>query len=195
MSLTNSSPEQAARAAKVSSRKLATLSVNARNNALDAIHDALSNAKDSILAANAEDLAKAKQSTANGELNASIYKRLDLSRPGKFDDMLQGIRDVKGLPDPGRPESVSSSLQSELLRSLSPALSRKSSSTSLCSSTISHTSSRSEKESSSSLSSKPTLQYLLLPMSVLHCIASSLSLKHPADLPPSSRQGGPPNRT
>ncbi|EME42076.1 hypothetical protein DOTSEDRAFT_174892 [Dothistroma septosporum NZE10] len=100
MSLTNSSPEQAARAAKVSSRKLATLSVEARNNALDSIYDALAASKDSILAANAEDLAKAKQSTANGDLNPSIYKRLDLSRTGKFDDMLQGIRDVKGLPDP-----------------------------------------------------------------------------------------------
>lgn len=102
MSLTNDSPEQAARAAKISSRTLATLSVDSRNQALDAIYDALSSSKDAILKANAIDLEKAKQSTQNGELNPSIYKRLDLSRPGKFDDMLQGIRDVKGLPDPSR---------------------------------------------------------------------------------------------
>ena len=102
MSLTNASPEQAARAAKTSSRTLATLSAASRNLALDAIHDALSKARDEILAANAVDLEKAKQSTANGELNPSIYKRLDLSRKGKFDDMLQGIRDVRELPDPGR---------------------------------------------------------------------------------------------
>ncbi|KAM3414287.1 hypothetical protein BST61_g10940 [Cercospora zeina] len=100
MSLTNASPEQAARAAKISSRALGLLTEDARNHALDAIHDALAAARDDILAANAVDLDKAKQSTANGELNPSIYKRLDLSRKGKFDDMLQGIKDVKGLPDP-----------------------------------------------------------------------------------------------
>lgn len=102
MSLTNASPELAARAAKVSSRTLATLSEDARNRALDAVHDALANARDEILAANAVDLEKAKKATSDGELNPSIYKRLDLARPGKFDDMLQGIRDVRGLPDPGR---------------------------------------------------------------------------------------------
>lgn len=100
MSLTNASPEAAARAAKISSRTLATLSVEARNTALDAVHDALSKAREDILAANAVDLELAKKSTASGELNPSIYKRLDLSRPGKFDDMLQGIKDVKGLEDP-----------------------------------------------------------------------------------------------
>lgn len=101
MSLTNASPDAAAKAAKTSSRTLATLSVDARNSVLDAIHDALSNAREDILAANATDLELAKTSTENGELNPSIYKRLDLSRKGKFDDMLQGIRDVRGLEDPG----------------------------------------------------------------------------------------------
>lgn len=102
MSLTNALPEQAARAAKISSRTLAVLSEDERNTALDAIYEALSETRDEILAANALDMANAKKSTANGELNPSIYKRLDLSRKGKFDDMLQGIRDVRGLADPGR---------------------------------------------------------------------------------------------
>ena len=106
MSLTNDSPEQAAQAAKISSRKLATLPTEARNAALDAVHDALSNARDSILAANAADLELAKTSAANGELSPSILKRLDLGRKGKFDDMLQGIRDVRALEDPGRPLSI-----------------------------------------------------------------------------------------
>ncbi|KXT02057.1 hypothetical protein AC578_6688 [Pseudocercospora eumusae] len=100
MSLTNANPEEAARAAKVSSRALALLSNDARNKALDAIYDALSAARDDILAANAIDLEKAKKATSDGQLNPSIYKRLDLSRKGKFDDMLQGIRDVQSLPDP-----------------------------------------------------------------------------------------------
>lgn len=88
--------------AKLSSRRLATLSTSARNTALDAIHDALAAQRDEILAANANDLELAKKSATNGELNSSIVKRLDLSRKGKFDDMLQGINDVRDLPDPGR---------------------------------------------------------------------------------------------
>lgn len=102
MSLTNASPEQAARAAKISSRKLAVLPTDARNKALDAVHDALASSRELILAANAKDLELAKQSAANGELSPSILKRLDLGRKGKFDDMLQGIRDVRNLDDPGR---------------------------------------------------------------------------------------------
>ena len=102
MSLTNASPEQAARSAKISSRTLATLPTEARNAALDAIHDALAAAREDILAANARDMELAKKASADGELSASIMKRLDLSRKGKFDDMLQGIKDVRGLEDPGR---------------------------------------------------------------------------------------------
>lgn len=102
MSLTNASAEDAARAAKLSSRKLATLPTAARNAALDAVHDALALARDDILAANATDLELAQKSATDGQLNPSIVKRLDLSRPGKFEDMLQGIKDVRNLEDPGR---------------------------------------------------------------------------------------------
>jgi glutamate-5-semialdehyde dehydrogenase len=101
MSLTNGSPSEAARAAKLSSRTLAILSTEDRNSALQSIHDALSAAKSDILQANARDLEIATKSAADGELSQSILKRLDLSRPGKFEDMLKGILDVKGLDDPG----------------------------------------------------------------------------------------------
>lgn len=115
MSLTNANPEEAARAAKISSRTLAVLSDDARNRALDAIYNALSAARDDILAANAIDLERAKKATSDGQLNPSIYKRLDLSRKGKFDDMLQGIRDVRSLPDPSRLPFPFPSLLSPLL--------------------------------------------------------------------------------
>lgn len=101
MSLTNGSAEEAARAAKLSSRTLAILSTEDRNSALQSIHDALSAARSDILQANARDLEIATKSAADGELSQSILKRLDLSRPGKFEDMLKGILDVKGLEDPG----------------------------------------------------------------------------------------------
>lgn len=100
MSLTNASPEEAARAARVSSRKLAILPVAARNAALDAVHDALAAARDDVLSSNARDLEAASKSAADGTLSQSILKRLDLSRPGKYDDMLKGIQDVKDLEDP-----------------------------------------------------------------------------------------------
>jgi glutamate-5-semialdehyde dehydrogenase len=101
MSLTNGSPEEAAKAAKTSSRTLAILSTEDRNSALQSIHDALFAAKTDILAANARDLEIATRSAADGELSQSMVKRLDLSRQGKFEDMLKGILDVKGLDDPG----------------------------------------------------------------------------------------------
>ncbi|KAF2157461.1 gamma-glutamyl phosphate reductase [Myriangium duriaei CBS 260.36] len=100
MSLTNASPEEAARAARLSSRRLAILPVKARNEALDAVHDALAAARDQVLEANARDLEAASKSAADGTLSQSIVKRLDLSRTGKYDDMLKGIKDVRGLEDP-----------------------------------------------------------------------------------------------
>ena len=100
MSLTESSPEAAAKAAAFSARNLAVLSVDARNDALTAIHDALKEGKQSILDANAQDMTLAQQASADGKLSSSLIKRLDLGRAGKFDDMLQGILDVRKLPDP-----------------------------------------------------------------------------------------------
>ncbi|KAL8934670.1 MAG: hypothetical protein Q9216_005790 [Gyalolechia sp. 2 TL-2023] len=100
MSLTDSSPGQIAKAASLASTSLATLSSNDRNDALIAIHQSLSQAKDTILAANAKDLELASEAAADGRLSQSVLKRLDLGRPGKWEDMLQGILDVRDLPDP-----------------------------------------------------------------------------------------------
>ncbi|KAL8999004.1 MAG: hypothetical protein Q9188_005987 [Gyalolechia gomerana] len=100
MSLTDSSPEQVAKAASVASTSLATLSLNNRNDALIAVHRSLLQAKDTILAANAKDLELASSAAADGRLSQSVLKRLDLGRPGKWEEMLQGILDVRDLPDP-----------------------------------------------------------------------------------------------
>ena len=107
MSLTESSPEQAAKAASLSSRALAILPLRARNDALTAIHDALLQEKESILQANARDLEIASKAAESGKLSQSVLKRLDLGKPGKFDDMLKGILDVRGLEDPSMPVHVS----------------------------------------------------------------------------------------
>lgn len=100
MSLTNATPYEAARAARLSSRKLAILPTQARNDALRAVHAALSDAKDEILAANERDLEAATEAAQGGQLSQSLVKRLDLTRKGKYDDMLQGILDVVNLDDP-----------------------------------------------------------------------------------------------
>lgn len=100
MSVTDSTPFEAARAASMASRTLATLSNEKRNEALTALHDALLREKKVILEANARDLALAQKATEDGELRQSTFKRLDLTRPGKYEDMLKGILDVRGLEDP-----------------------------------------------------------------------------------------------
>lgn len=106
MSLTNADPLDAARSARLASRALAVLPTQARNDALTAIHDALAAARDDILAANSRDLAAASQAAQSGELKESLVKRLDLGRKGKYEDMLQGILDVRSLPDPRTSYSV-----------------------------------------------------------------------------------------
>ena len=101
MSLSEASPEEAAKAASLSSRALASLPLEARNEALQAVHDALVEARASILDANKRDVALARQAASSGKLSQSVLKRLDLGRAGKYDDMLKGILDVKRLEDPG----------------------------------------------------------------------------------------------
>ncbi|KAL0942455.1 gamma-glutamyl phosphate reductase [Colletotrichum truncatum] len=100
MSLTNASPVDCAKSAKSASHILATLPAEARNDALTAIHAALAEAKDEILAANARDLELARKAAADGQLSQSLVSRLDLGKKGKFEDMLKGILDVRGLEDP-----------------------------------------------------------------------------------------------
>lgn len=100
MSLTNATPLEVARAARVGSRRLAVLSTHERNAALTAIHQALSDGKDEVLAANRQDLDDANKAAAGGTLSQSLIKRLDLGKKGKYEDMLQGILDVRDLDDP-----------------------------------------------------------------------------------------------
>ncbi|KAL2758706.1 hypothetical protein ACRALDRAFT_1028906 [Sodiomyces alcalophilus JCM 7366] len=115
MSVTNASPAQAAQAAKSASHVLATLPASARNDALTAIHSILSSSRDSILAANAEDMELAKQAASDGELSSSLVSRLDLSKPGKYDDMLKGILDVRDLDDPVGQVSLKTKLDDDLI--------------------------------------------------------------------------------
>lgn len=102
MSLSNASPLEVAKAASLASRSLAVLQTEARNEALTAIHRELGEAKNEILAANASDLELAKKAAADGNLSQPVLGRLDLAKKGKWEDMLQGILNVRDLEDPGK---------------------------------------------------------------------------------------------
>lgn len=110
MSITNSSPLEVAKAASIASRSLAILPAYARNDALTAIHQALADAKEEILAANTRDVELATKAAEDGRLSQSVLKRLDLGRIGKWEDMLKGILDVRDLEDPGERPKVSKNL-------------------------------------------------------------------------------------
>lgn len=110
MSLTDSPSVDVAKAASIAARSLAILPSASRNDALTAIHDALLDAKDPILAANMNDLKLATKAAQDGELSQSVLKRLDLGRKGKWEDMLQGILDVRDLDDPGRKTTLNTPL-------------------------------------------------------------------------------------
>lgn len=115
MSLTNASPEQAAKSASLAALTLARLSVDDRNDALTAVYTALDKAKDEILVANAKDLELATKAAKNGELSQSLVKRLDLGRKGKFEDMSQGVLDVRKLEDPLGKTSLRTELDDGLI--------------------------------------------------------------------------------
>ncbi|KAF8423385.1 Aldehyde/histidinol dehydrogenase [Tirmania nivea] len=89
-------PIEIAQTASLASHVLKAVSGADRDAALTAIHAALEANKEAILAANLKDMSAAYE----GKLSQSLVKRLDLSKSGKWEDMLSGILQVKSLPDP-----------------------------------------------------------------------------------------------
>ena len=81
-------------AAKAARKQINALTTDQKNDALNAMADALIANQDAILAANAEDLAAAK-----GNVPDVMLDRLLLT-PARIEGMAAGIRDVAKLPDP-----------------------------------------------------------------------------------------------
>ncbi|MDP1540828.1 MAG: glutamate-5-semialdehyde dehydrogenase [Moraxellaceae bacterium] len=81
--------------ARAASRVIASATTDAKNAALQAIHEALLADRDLILAANAKDMANGQ---ANN-LDAALLDRLALD-DGRFSGMLEGLRQVIALADP-----------------------------------------------------------------------------------------------
>ncbi|KAF8477288.1 Aldehyde/histidinol dehydrogenase [Kalaharituber pfeilii] len=93
-------PTEIAQTASLASHVLKAVSGADRDAALTAVLTHLQANKDAILAANRRDMEAAQALLSQGELSQSLVKRLDLSKPGKWEDMLSGIEQVRGLPDP-----------------------------------------------------------------------------------------------
>lgn len=86
---------ETARAARSAATSLAAVHTDAKNQALDAIAEALSADRETLLEANRDDV---KRSETEG-LAAPLRKRLGFDA-AKLDAVIQGIRSLRTLPDP-----------------------------------------------------------------------------------------------
>lgn len=86
-------------AAKKASIAISSRSTQEKDAALEAMAVALDSRREEILNANAVDVEHGKQLADSGEITQSMYKRLILD-DSKIDAMIDGIKDVIGLPDP-----------------------------------------------------------------------------------------------
>ncbi len=81
------------RRAKAESRRLASLTTETKDRALEAMAAALESRKEDVIAANSRDISE------NPDVQGAMLKRLMLNND-KIDAMVAGIRSVKGLKDP-----------------------------------------------------------------------------------------------
>lgn len=91
--------EQIAKNAKEASIKLASLDTVIKNEALEAIADAIENDIYFVYEANKKDLEIASKMLETGEISEAVFNRLKLDE-NKARDMVQGIRDLVYLEDP-----------------------------------------------------------------------------------------------
>lgn len=88
-----------AKNAKQASLKIAELSTELKNQALNKIANAFEIYKGEIFEANKKDLVEAESLVQNGEITKSTFNRLKLDE-NKIRDMIQGVRDIANLEDP-----------------------------------------------------------------------------------------------
>lgn len=86
--------------ARQAANVLQTITTTQKSVFLNQIYSKLALAKADILAANKIDKDLALKQVEAGKLSSSLYKRLDLEGTGKFETMLQGIKDIDELEDP-----------------------------------------------------------------------------------------------
>lgn len=90
---------QIAKNAKEASLKLANLSSEIKNSALEAVAQGIEANKNEIFAANKVDLEEAQKMVDSGELSVAVFNRLKLDE-NKMNAMIAGVRDLIKLEDP-----------------------------------------------------------------------------------------------
>ncbi len=91
--------ENIAKSAKKASYRLASLSTETKNKALEEIAKAFEKEKDRILEANKKDIKEAQKLVDTGKMSKSLLGRLKLDE-NKLHDVIHGIYDVIELEDP-----------------------------------------------------------------------------------------------
>lgn len=104
---------QIAKDAKEASLKIADISTELKNKALNKIADEIELHKEEIFDANKTDLEAAESLVESGELTKSTFNRLKLDG-NKMRDMVQGIRDIASLEDPVNKKLLVRELDSDL---------------------------------------------------------------------------------
>ncbi|KZV63181.1 gamma-glutamyl phosphate reductase [Peniophora sp. CONT] len=112
--MSSGSAEQIAKEAKASFEASQLIRESERGRALLEIQRELQARKDSILAANKEDLAAAQEEVDAGRMSSALLKRLDLTKGDKWDSMLQGVQQIANLPDPNGVVSYANELDDGL---------------------------------------------------------------------------------
>lgn len=106
--------EGLARSAKAAFEASQLLSSSIRRTALRTITDELEKNRDSILAANRQDIKDAQREVDAGRMSTPMLNRLDLGKPGKWEQMVKGVTEVANLPDPTGIVSYASELDDNL---------------------------------------------------------------------------------
>lgn len=88
-----------AQKAKEASLKLANLSTELKNSALEEVAKGLDANRERIFAANKQDLENAKKMVESGELSQAVFNRLKLDE-NKMNAMISGVKDLIHLEDP-----------------------------------------------------------------------------------------------
>ena len=103
-----------ARNAKAAFEASQLLPSSIRETALNIIADELGKNKDAILGANREDIKDAQREVDAGRMSKPMLNRLDLGKPGKWEQMIKGVTNVAKLPDPTGVVSYASELDDNL---------------------------------------------------------------------------------
>lgn len=91
--------EETAKRAKEASLKIANLSSEIKNSALEAVAYSLDSNREKLFEANAKDLDIAQEMVKSGELSHAVFNRLKLDE-NKMNAMIAGVRDLIKLEDP-----------------------------------------------------------------------------------------------